>query len=292
MSPNADRFWLAAQRRIATLQPEVQDAILRAFRIIRDSLSEAQLARIIETGNLDRLVAEALDQAMMDRAFLPYRQRIRRVTQRGFDYAVKDLPKGGKIDGTIAIAFDHLSPDVVTAVRALDTKVISSLQADVRAGFLAKVQQGIEAGQNPRTTARQVREIIGMSPTQVQNAAKYRTKLEAQGKTAEQVEKGVRAYEKRAIAVNAEANARTATLDSYKAGQRLSWQQAASQGIVDPTRLTKTWKGVLDSRERPEHVAMQNETVPFDSPFSNGQMVPGDTDFNCRCIAVYRASTT
>jgi len=77
---------------------------------------------------------------------------------------------------------------------------------------------------------------------------------------------------------------RTATLDALKKGQDLSWRDAIEKGVVVGT-LTKTWVTVHDDRVRPEHVAMDGQTVPFDAPYSNGQMVPGETDYNCRCIS-------
>ena len=43
------------------MQPDIARAILRAFRIIRESLSESQLARIISTGSLPDDIAIRLD---------------------------------------------------------------------------------------------------------------------------------------------------------------------------------------------------------------------------------------
>jgi uncharacterized protein with gpF-like domain len=38
--------------------------------------------------------------------------------------------------------------------------------------------------------------------------------------------------------------------------------------------------------KREEHIPLHGETVPFDSPYSNGQMIPGETDYNCACESV------
>lgn len=52
---------------------------------------------------------------------------------------------------------------------------------------------------------------------------------------------------------------------------------------------TKTWD-VTSGNPRPSHAAMNGETVPYDEPFSNGAMWPGDADAlgpeevaNCQC---------
>jgi uncharacterized protein with gpF-like domain len=57
---------------------------------------------------------------------------------------------------------------------------------------------------------------------------------------------------------------------------------------VDRALLVKTWRGVKDLRERPSHLAMEGQTVGFDESFSNGQEIPGDDEYNCRCVAIYR----
>jgi uncharacterized protein with gpF-like domain len=46
----------------------------------------------------------------------------------------------------------------------------------------------------------------------------------------------------------------------------------------------KTWFGVMDERERDEHVALEGETVGIDENFSNG--IPYPSEPNCRCAAV------
>lgn len=46
----------------------------------------------------------------------------------------------------------------------------------------------------------------------------------------------------------------------------------------------KTWFGVMDEKERDEHVAMEGETVLIDEPFSNGLLYPSEP--NCRCHVI------
>jgi hypothetical protein len=310
VTPAERAFWDRAQRRAASMTPEIRAVILRAFQIIRESLSVAELARIVESGNVDLLLREALSGAVMDRAMIPLRQRIRENVGSHVKYFTNDLPRGGKVDGVVAVSFDVLNPKVIEGIRTLDTKVIDRLKTDARDSVRAFVENGIRDGENPRVIARRIREVVGLAPNQEEAVRNYRRALEGKegarsptayklrdrrfdrfdGKemNAARIDKAVEAYRKRFVAWNAETNARTASLDAMKLGQRLSWQEAADKGVVDGTKLTKTWRGVKDDRERPEHLAMEGETVPFDSPFSNGEMVPGDSTFNCRCVSIVR----
>ena len=70
----------------------------------------------------------------------------------------------------------------------------------------------------------------------------------------------------------------------------LGWSvmEAARQGAPE-RRKTKTWL-VTSGNPRPEHAAMNGETVPMDEEFSNGAQYPGDQtltpDESCGCQCV------
>lgn len=310
MTPAERSLWIRAQRRVAGMEPEIAAAILRAFAIIRDALSEAELTRLIDSGDFESIITRVLSDTVLDRAFIPVRDRIRRGTADSFRYFVNDLPKGGKVNGQLAISFDYLNPNVIDAIRTIETKALTTLKQDIRDTVRAYVENGIRAGVNPRTTARQIRTVVGLAPNQMQEVANYRAELEAGRSgsrytlrdkrydsvakrgdlTPQKIDKMVETYRKRRVALNAETNARTASLDAMKAGQKLSWDDAIAKGIVDPDKLMKRWMGVLDTRERPEHVAMEGETVPYNALFSNGEMICGDSTWNCRCIPKYFAT--
>lgn len=304
MTPSELLMFQRTHARIAALRPEMARALLRALAVIRESFSESEIVDIIESGNLDRLVTEALGAALFDRAFIPLRQRLRETTQSGFRYVTPSLPGAGKIDGVLSVAFDHLSPTVVTAIRKLETSVLTRLSTETREVVRAYVEQGIRLGVNPRTTARSIRSVVGLGPSQLEQVQNYRDALMGNRTlanytlrdarverllkkgplTLEQVDRYTEIYRNKRIALNAEANARTATLDAFKAGQRLAWQDAIDNGIVPPERLMKQWIGIMDQRERPEHIAMEKEVAAFDEPYSNGEMVPGESTYNCRCL--------
>ncbi len=501
MSPSELRYWALAHRRAAALNPAVAAGVLRAFSIVRDSLSEAELARIIESGQIELLITRVFSEATFDRAFIPLRARLREATQQSFRYTVPSLPKGGKVKGEIAVQFDHLAPQVIEGIRSLETSVLTSLADDTKEAVRAFVENGLRDGINPRAIAREIRTVVGMSPTQAANAVKYEARLRgdaflpapapltaaeraalhqytdlgaykrinpalrgegvlsdadqrlladldraiskatkkapvlyrgeptgnapltgerarealsaatnqterdaivrnltedwarkkyaigdvishpalvstsedlaaplthslsrqtsgvvfkitdahglkvaggdtrfddeaewilrrdskfrilsvgraefeapdgrmvertvvtvahempkataANSLTEAQIQTRIAAYRRKAVAVNASAISRTATLEAFKTGQALAWRNADDAGIVPPGRLQKTWKGIMDDRERESHIAMEGETVPFDQPYSNGQDYPGQGEFNCRCLSLFRVA--
>lgn len=65
--------------------------------------------------------------------------------------------------------------------------------------------------------------------------------------------------------------------------------EACNQNAREDEKIYKTWV-VTSSNPRPSHARMNGETVPYDEPFSNGAMWPGDIDnldveevANCQC---------
>jgi len=77
--------------------------------------------------------------------------------------------------------------------------------------------------------------------------------------------------------------ARTEVNHAAGFGQR----EAASQSGVAKTH---SWISSRDDRVRDEHVLMDtdaNHDVPFDTPYSDGSMYPGEQDIMCRCAESY-----
>lgn len=296
-------FWLRVQRQAAALQPELAQALLRAFALLRSGIVPADVARLLTEASVERAVATLFADPVLYRSFLPVREILRQsVAKTARDYG-RTLPVR-----TVTVAFDSLNPKVITAIRTLETRVIDRLQSDVRDTVRAFVENGLRDGAHPREVARGLRAVIGLAPNQERWVRNYRKELEAGDLAAldrrlhdrrfsaalrngtltpAKIDRMVGIYRDRMLAFNAETIARTAALDSHKLGQRLTWDAAVARGDVDGSRLMKRWVGVKDDRERPEHLAMEGERVPYDEPFSNGEQQPGDSTFNCRCVALY-----
>jgi len=302
-------LWAQVMRRAASLTPELAMRILAAFATLRDKLTDAELQRAVDLGYINQIVDQIVTEARFQAAMQPVRDAMRRSIIQSVATYARALPVPPQQARELVVAFDYLSPDVIAAIRTLETRVMTSLKDDARETVRAFVEQGLRDGVNPREIARGIRSVIGLGPSQLQEVENFRDallgrngrsvadytarnrtvdRLLAKGKlTDAQVERYVDLYRKKRIALNAETVARTAALDAQKAAQQLAWQQAVDKGIVDGHRLRKQWIGVMDSRERPTHVAMEKETAPWNQPYSNGQMVPGDTEYNCRCISRY-----
>jgi hypothetical protein len=302
-------FWARVRALTQRLQPSAASALLRSFDLIRASMSDADLAQFVRAGGVERLFsADApLSAAAIERAILPVKLEIRTAIETAFGTFARDLP------GT-AVGFNILNPRILDAVRTMETRVTARLVEDVQGAVRAYAEDALVRGAAPRELARHLREVVDLAPNQVRAVTNFRRMLESGDREAlsrqlrdkrfdatlrkvlgvdgkslspDQVEKMTEAYRRKMVAHNAEAQARTVTLQAQKAGQRMSWEDAIERGVVPRERLMKQWRTVRDSRVRPEHQEMEGEVVHFDAPFSNGQIVPGESDWLCRCLARY-----
>jgi SPP1 gp7 family putative phage head morphogenesis protein len=299
---------LRLQRRADNLSPALQKALLAGYDELRAILPMSELQQIVERGGL---LSGVLTDASIYAAFSAFHREVLASVRTSAIQALRDLP--GKMRPP-TFSFDYLNPRVLDAVRALDGKMMQALAEGVRDTVRARVEAGLVAGTNPRAIAGTLRSTLGLSPTQAGYVANLRTELES-GKysdaarrelidrrynlakidalpasaRAARIDTIVGAYRKSWISTNAETVARTAALNAQREGQKMSWLDAESRGIVDTGRMTKTWRAVMDDRTRDSHAALNGETVGFDDVFSDGQDIP--SEYNCRCILEYRVAT-
>jgi len=309
MTPAEQALRDRIRRRSALISPEIARRQLAAYDLIAALLSEGELARAVSTGTLDVVLLRLLSDDELDPILADIKTLLDNLTIAAGAKAVGDLPKAFR-----SASFDVLNPRVLDAARRLDTRVIEGLKTEIRETIRQRAMAGLELGENPRATARAMREVLGLAPNQEEAIRNFERMLRAgdrealsralrdkrfdatlakalgkggTGLTDAQVRTMTDAYRRRMIAFNAETHARSAALDINRLAQRLSWEDAIEAGVVDRTRLMRKWITVGDSRVRDEHREMEGKEAAFDEPYSNGEMIPGDSTFNCRCVERY-----
>lgn len=313
-----ERFRQRLERRAALLSPELRAQVLRAFERIRASLVGPELTRLLESGRLDAILSGPLSEERIQQAFAQAQRTLRDGAEAAAAAFTKDIP--GLPAG---VAFNLLNAEIARAIRDLNLHLFGALSRTVQDGVRDYVEATLRTGRPPREIVANLRSVIGMAPNQVAAVQNFRRMLEegdgealtralrdrrfdrtvvkalgGDGLTPAQVDRMVAAYERRMVAFHAETVARTAALSAQRMGQHLAWQGAMDRGDLDPGSVTKRWSGTLDTRERDSHLRLEGETVPFNQPFRNGLMFPGDLSgppaevFNCRCIAIYSRTGT
>lgn len=311
MTPAERALWRAVERHARAIGPEMRAALLRLFREVNAHLTDADLTRLLASGQVEQIVAEVVRAFESERAVAPVREAIRTAYRSSAVAGIRVLPFPRAF--VLEVSFDYLNPRVIDAIRGLESRALSTITADAAATVRQVVQQGIETGLGPRALIPRLRNSIGLAPNQQAAVDNFRAALEsgdfakARGYalrdrrfdgslkrgatlTRGQVDRMAGQYEQGMRAFHAETHARTAALDATRAGQRASWDAAIESGGLDRGRMRKRWVTTIDGRQRPEHEAANGIEVPFDAlfPVDGGVMTPGINSFNCRCYAAYR----
>lgn len=294
-------------RRAAQLQPELVVALLRAMKLLRDRMPVAEVERLIRAGRITEAVDAAVPLDLIERALNPASVVLTEGVVRTARATLPTLPSAAR---EIIADMNTLNPRILDAIRALDNRAIRSVREEVRQAVRETVEAGLQRGLNPRVMATRMANTIGLAPNQAEAVRNFRAALESgdfakargyqlrdrrfdaalrRGEvSAEQVDRMAAAYERRMLAFNAETHARTAALDAQKVGQRLAWDEAKQSGALGDSEVVKVWVTTIDGRQRDEHEDMNGAEAALDEPYSNGEMYPGQTAYNCRCTEVYR----
>ena len=296
------------ESRVRRLKPDIVTALLASFRRLQSELSDADLVELA-AGRVP--VESLLGDVLLTRAFLPYRAALRKAVEHGTNMVTADLPVAkGTARPTVGAFFNFVDPVVIQGIRALENRALGTLTDGIKETLRAFVENGVRDGKNPRETARQLRQVIGMAPHQERYVANLERQLRTLDKAAlnrellgqrfhgmieraidtgkplseERIAKILADYRKRFTAHNTEVVTRQATIDAYRLSRRLTWDAAIENGYVDGDALVKRWvHSPTVQYPRPEHVALDGTVVPYKRPYPNGQMSAGEGDFGCHC---------
>lgn len=144
------------------------------------------------------------------------------------------------------VSFALLHKNTIAFAKSRTGDMIASVSKTTKSLVSDIVQGGIDAKQSPKQIAQVIRDATGFSKSRAQLIARTETTNVFNG----------------------------APTESLKA-----------LGRDTGRTFTKTWSGVLDDKERDEHVDMEGETVAIDDVFSNGLDYPSEP--NCRCTALF-----
>lgn len=291
---------------IASWEPRMRQAFLDAVYQIRDSITLAELARLIEAGRIDDAVrAVGLD---------PGKFRSMNATLVAA-FEAGGLATMATIPATVVTAGYRLNIDFNVRnlraeewLRTYSAQMIREITESQQAAIRDVLVKGMEEGRGPRQvagdllgrfnpkTGRREHGLIGLTQTQIEWARNYARELatgdpaaltrkmrdtrfdaiirraiaEKRGLTKAEALPIFRAYLHRALRVRAETIARTEMLAAFHASQQESYQQAIDAGQLTEAQVTKTWVSMRDDRVRfthDEHGGLDGTTVPFSGVF-------------------------
>lgn len=314
-------------KRIATTwEPLVMEAFLKAARMVRDQVVLKAMVDAIKSGNVELAIdlsgAAKLGQAMRGVGLPPGEKSVNdylmEAFQSGAVMGALQLPK----EAGLKAALDLTNPESVRYMREHLPLLIREITNDQRRMVRSLVLEGFTEKVAPIDIARQVRDVVGLTELQGRAVINFRRQLEtgemgsgkapwdrrlsgpeqaqarnlfeAEAPNQAKVDAIVARYEQSLINRRALDIAGTEVHTASIQGQRELWDQAQTDGLLDPSKTRRFWLDTKDDRERDEHLAvpgMNPNGVGLDEPFQTPigpVMDPGTSgvasfDINCRC---------
>jgi len=226
---------------------------------------------------------------------------------------------------SLNISFDVTPTEVTQSIRTQQLDRIVDISEQTRDAIRIALTRGIDAGDNPKRIAVEIRQSLGLTDRMEQAILNYQTALENgdlsalrralrdrrfdssvenQKLTPEKIERMVQRYRERYLKYRSEMIARTETARAISTGQHLMWSQAIQKGIVREDQILRKWIYTQDGKTRHAHISIpgmnEKEGVGFAEPFQSPLgpiMFPGDPNataantINCRCSTFYRLKT-
>lgn len=309
---------------VTTWTAKIRREFLDAVKRVADRIDVDQVAELLRQGR----AAQALDlvnSALVAEEMAPVSATVTdAVIEAGKDAAaiVNEVPalSGGQF------VFGITNPATIAQLRDYEFSTIKQIAASTRNQVAEVIRAGVADGQNPKQTAVDIKQFVGLTDRQTRAVLNFRRALSespgdalmrqlrdkrfdgtvnraaANGKplSGEQIDRMVDRYRERYLKFRAETIARTEAIRAVNFGNVTSWRQAIDAGKLPGATVIKRWVYTADSRTRHAH-----RTIPFLNPDDVGLedkfkselgpiAYPGDPDatpanvINCRCALVIR----
>lgn len=313
MSATTDLLLARLQRLAATYKPAMAGKILRAYEIMRTSMTDGEIAALLKSGaSAERVAAALTHEPWFGQALTGVGTGAQDITLRSARQYAAELPRDAR--EAVKLGIDLSNPRIAAAMVTMKSRATDQLTKDAAATMRQVVKTGMEAGKGSKAIARTLRDSIGLAPNQEQACRNFEKMLrdgdraaltralrdkrydgtlnrlmgkDGKGLTEKQITTMADAYRRKMVAFNANTQARTLANDAQRAGQRLAWEDAIGKGVVDRANLWKQRVSLRDGKVRDEHIAWDGEVRRFDEPYSSGEMVVGELEWGCRCMDVY-----
>lgn len=309
---------------VTTWTSKIRREFLAAIRRVADRIDVDHVADLLRQGR----AAQALDvvnTALVAEEMAPVAATVTdAVIEAGKDAAaiINEVPalSGGQF------VFGITNPATITQLQTYEFGQVKQIADSARKQVAEVIRAGVADGQNPRDTARDVKQFIGLTDRQTRAVLNFRRALSespgdallrqlrdkrfdgtvnraaANGKplSGEQIDRMVDRYRERYLKFRAETIARTEAIRAVNFGNVTSWRQAIEGGKLAGAAVIKRWIYTPDERTRHAH-----RTIPFLNPDDVGLddkfkselgpiAYPGDPDavpanvIQCRCALVIR----
>lgn len=296
------------------LDGKLRKEFLASIQRLKDKDIDWKIVQKYLTDNRPDLVMSYLDQRLVANSFASFGQAVTNAFIAGGDLAAKLAPIFTTSTGVeINVSFNVANPELIGVMQRYQMNEIRGITDDVRASVQAVLNRTVAEGINPIQAARQIRQFIGLTDSQVRAVQNYRQMLEdrplaalnsqlrdkrydrtitradlnASKLTSAQIDKMVERYAERYLNYRATTIARTESIRALNMANHQLWKSMVADGKIDPSRIKRLWVYSADDKTRAAHDGRQPDGIPsinsegvgLDEPFQSSFgpiMYPGD----------------
>jgi hypothetical protein len=289
-----DDTWTALLAIAAAAEPAVRRAFLDAIASIRGSINaravEAALARqdvnavlaLVPIEQLDVALAAAelnLDPIRAD-AFLLGRDAaapLLHAEQLAFHLGDR---------ATLSINWQHVSPNVLEAIRSNAGRRVTGISDLTRKGLARFLEQSFARGEHPNAIAKAIGDAVGLTPAQSDQVDRVRLALQDEDVKPSTIARRVAQLQKRKLKQRGQLIARTETMRAGNDGQLASWRTLVERGLLDDNRYEREWLAIVpsDGRTCPICEGLDGIRAPIGGDYTPEEAKGGAPQHpDCRC---------
>lgn len=297
-------------------------AFVSGVNQLKDTLVLKRIAEFLQSGNPEAAIALLTEQLFLA-GFSGLSNQIRFAFEAG---ATAGVSFALSSPAKIVIGFNVLNPETANFLRNHQLFLIRQINNETRGVLRDVISASTIAGNNPLTTARLMRDSIGLTRSQIQSVENFRRLLSDLNPSAldrqlrdrrfdstvrtaiadqkklsqEKINQMTERYRERLLILRSKTIGRTEAIRAVNAGNHRLWLQAVNEGLVPADNIKRFWIVTQDEKLRSAHEAipeMNEQGVgieePFDTPLGP-LMFPADPSglpentINCRCTVFTR----
>ena len=250
--------------------PALRNKINGLFKTMSDGVDEQALLHALEHHNLDAAVSavpwemmKALETAVTD-TITDVMAKSGRAAGRALEITLEKREAH-----QVVPSFDLDNPRVKAWIAANTGKRIVEIDEATRRAVRDIIQRAFDEGLHPYDSAKQIKQIVGLTSRQAVAVDNYSARLEAQGASGDRLSKLTDRYAAKLRKYRSENIARTETMSASNAAQQELWEQAADAGLIDRAKTRRVWITMDDDRLCPLCEPLEGVTVGFREEFTS-----------------------
>lgn len=252
-------------RELGALKRQVKLGKLERAVAAEDSKRVVELSLVDQVGSIVASVGEALQDPLLE----------------GVNIAIQEL-------GIKGIAVDMFRPRLERWLDRHTAQMISQVNGTSRGAVREMMRDGIRRGRHPRSLAKDIRQIVGLTEPQSVAVARRRQAMVDDGVPEADIERRMGRYAERLLKQRARIIAQHETMMAINGGRHELWKQLAKDGELEPG-AQRQWLTAVDEMVcpicRPMHEQVTTITGQYETP--KGNMVDHPpAHVACRCTEV------